>query len=515
MHIADHFPFSEFRQHQKETLDKIETALKTKKFVLVNAPTGSGKSVLAISIAKYFADTNILTTQRSLQDQYAETFPDLVVMKGKGNYPCAVDESMTCAKGPCKTNKSLQCADKELKFQECPFYIAVAEAQAAAVVLHNFASFMYQTRYAKLFEPREALIIDECHNVELMIMGFVSFKIYASALGYVIPMKERIEDYLAVMEDIKESIKGRISAIKNTAASAMTDRLLKHKLTEEIEDLEKTQLKIDFFLGQANDLDNWVFNTELDDNGDLKSLEIKPVFVSRFAREFLFNYGNKVVCMSATIEPVSFARSLGIDHNDITYIEVPSTFPKENRPIWRSYVGRINNKTIDTLMPAIVEKVRKCLAHYPDSKGIIHTHTYKISNAIKNAIPSNRLIFHGNGSGVSREEAIERHMMSPHPTVLVSPSMTEGLDLQGETGRWQLICKVPYGMLGDQQIATRSRKDPLWYQWCAVLAICQASGRVVRSASDHGETYIIDETFERLLSHHRKLFPTWFLEAIR
>lgn len=516
MDIVKHWPFATFRHHQKETLEKIGKALDTKDVVILGAPVGSGKSPIAIAIASAFDDAHILTTQKSLQAQYRKDFSDSIyIMQGKSNYPCAKDSSLTCAKGPCKSNHHLKCADKEQKFDECPFYMAVAEAWSSPIILHNFASFLYQTRYAKLFEPRSVLIIDEAHNVEAALMDFISFRVNAKSIGYAIPMKERIEDYIEVLKDVKDSISGRLEITKVAFMSA--DKLMREKMAEEIEDLEKTGMKLAFFLTQAEDLGNWVFDYGLDNNGDLEWLEMKPIFVSKFAGEFLFRFGTKLVVMSATISPETFCKSLGIPAEKVFHMEIPSTFPVENRPIFRTYVGKINNRTLDFMLPGIAEKVTKALKHYPDSKGIIHTHTYKISNYIKENVSDrhHRLIFHGNGSGVSREEAIQQHLMSSKATVLVSPGMTEGIDLVGDLCRWQIMCKVPFLYMGDKQVKARMDKDMLWFQYSAILTIAQASGRGVRSAEDHAEFFILDETFERLYKNFRKHFPQWFCEAVR
>jgi Rad3-related DNA helicase len=58
-------------------------------------------------------------------------------------------------------------------------------------------------------------------------------------------------------------------------------------------------------------------------------------------------------------------------------------------------------------------------------------------------------------SAEGRQAALEEHLMRPEPTVLLTPSMTEGLDLVDDLARWQVICKLPYPYLGDPQVAAR------------------------------------------------------------
>ena len=80
-------------------------------------------------------------------------------------------------------------------------------------------------------------------------------------------------------------------------------------------------------------------------------------------------------------------------------------------------------------------------------KKIINHH--KISNHIIENIKSKRLLTHDSNN---RDEILNKHIHSKKPTVLISPSMEEGVDLKGDKSRFQIICKIPYTYLGDQLI---------------------------------------------------------------
>ena len=176
-------------------------ALETKNVILLNAPVGSGKSPLAVTIARAFRDAYIITTQKSLQDQYAKDFKDIFIMKGKSNYPCSLDPSNGCDRGLCRTDKKLPCFIQ--KKSECPYYVELKKAMSAEIVLHNFSSFLYQAKYLpKYTQKRKVVIIDEAHNIEKILMNFVSFKISARAIEYIIPKKETIEEYIQVLRNI-------------------------------------------------------------------------------------------------------------------------------------------------------------------------------------------------------------------------------------------------------------------------------------------------------------------------
>ncbi|MEJ2667469.1 MAG: DEAD/DEAH box helicase family protein [Deinococcales bacterium] len=81
------FPFASFRSGQREALDAARQAFADgKRFVVVEAPTGLGKSAIAVALAREAGASYILTAQKVLQDQYTRDFPELSLMKGRSNY---------------------------------------------------------------------------------------------------------------------------------------------------------------------------------------------------------------------------------------------------------------------------------------------------------------------------------------------------------------------------------------------------------------------------------------------
>lgn len=142
------------------------------------------------------------------------------------------------------------------------------------------------------------------------------------------------------------------------------------------------------------------------------------------------------------------------------------------------------------------------LDEHQDEKGIIHCHTYKIARYLKYNIKSrkyaNRILIH---DSQNRDAVLQKHMNSKEPTVLLSPSMTEGVDLKGDLSRFQIICKVPYPYLGDPIIRKRMSKNSKWYPMKAAMSIVQACGRSVRTVDDTAVTYILDSDWS---SFYRK-----------
>ena len=116
---------------QDYIISEIEEAIaQNKKFIIINAPTATGKSYIAKTIANFSDDptpgfvnacnsyqiydsedpqvsdedlepfgTAILTVTKSLQDQYTEFFEDGDALKGKSNYTCAINDMYNCDGG--------------------------------------------------------------------------------------------------------------------------------------------------------------------------------------------------------------------------------------------------------------------------------------------------------------------------------------------------------------------------------------------------------------------------------
>lgn len=536
--FREDFPFDEPREQQVKAITSGIDALinSDKRFFVLEAGTGVGKSAIGLTIAANASKSMMreegfapgayyLTTQKILQQQYVDDFGRtqhaMRDLKSSSNYTCSHHGNVSCG----ESMRALKVADKSSAFfqsciRNCVYKKAKQDFIDGRHGITNFSYFLAETQYAGKLEPRDVLVIDECHNIEGELSKFIEVSISEAFVERVLKKKipnvrtqhqalmwikneylPELKTYFAVLERKIEKLIGGKQKLEQF-----------EKLARQVEIIDKHICKIERFLKVYSN-DNWVFNDVPSGYKTSRKLEFKPIDVSPFAEGMLYRMGRKVVMMSATIlDGDSFCKSLGIPRDQVEFISIPSPFPVENRPIMFFPIGKMNAASIDSTLPRLAEAVKSILEQHKGEKGIIHAHTFKIANYLKKNIRSNRLLIHDSSN---RDEMLSKHINSPKPTVLISPSMTEGVDLKDDASRFQIICKVPYPYLGDKLVKKRMYKWKWWYPLQTAKKIVQSVGRSIRNEDDHAVTYILDEDWDRFYSRNSGIFPKGFKDALK
>jgi Rad3-related DNA helicase len=284
------------------------------------------------------------------------------------------------------------------------------------------------------------------------------------------------------------------------------------KIAKTFEMLSGHVEKMKMFL-ESYDKDNWVMEQVQGEGRAKRKFVFRPIDVSPWAQKYLFRCGQKVLMMSATIlNKNAFCDNLGIKREEAAFISIPSPFPVENRLVHYFPVGKMSAKEIDKTLPKLAEIVREIVNQHKGQKGIIHCHSYKIAHYLKKNIRSRRLLMH---NSENRDQILKEHEISNKATVLLSPSMSEGVDLKGDLSRFQILCKVPYPYLGDPIVKKRMNKRATWYPLQTAKTIVQSVGRSVRSSDDTATTYILDQDWARFYWRNKQYFPKDFQKALR
>ena len=532
-----YFPHAKPREEQVEAINFALHAFynSNKKYVIVEAGTGVGKSAVGLTVAKYIAATMMstdahtsgayfLTTQKILQDQYTKDFSStpggMYSIKSSSNYSCKFVKGNSCA----ESLQSIRGVDKKSPFFKactfnCNYRKAKDEFLKSKAGVTNFPYFLAETSYSGKITPRELLVVDEAHNTAEELSKFVEVTLSERFSKQVLKVEMPvINTQLQALNWVKD-----IYSVKLFSHTRHIEKMLgkyadlRDKIQEfaglakQFDMLDKHTCKLRRFL-ELYEKDNWVVNVIPADGRSGRKIEFKPIDVAPYAEPMLFRLGNKILCMSATILNVdAHCKMLGIPRDECEFISIPSPFPVKNRPIITCGIGSMSAKQIDNTLPQLVKAVKEILRAHPKEKGIIHCHTFKIANYIKRNIRSNRLLAH---DSTNREETLRKHLRASSPTVLLSPSMTEGVDLVDDASRFQIICKVPYPYLGDKLIRKKMNKWPWWYSLITAKTIVQATGRSIRNKDDTAVTYILDGDWDMFYSKNTRIFPRGFRDCI-
>ena len=532
-----HFPQGyDPNSSQVKLLKSIDDAFETgSKFVVCNAPTGSGKSFISKTLGNVAEESpdefrelvtsyaaykrtqsgytyqdecdemssfgcTALTITKALQDQYKELFKETDVVKGKSNYQCAVDERYPVDVAPCLHSANLK-ADCWAK-NKCPYYEARNKALVSQFNTLNYNMFFALPNHLK---KRQFLICDEASELEdQLVKEFtckIDYKFLARMDVDIRPLTKRMSA-VKWLTELQIDLTDKIDEIKDILAVKKTNnKKAILDLTTNMQRIMNLQSKVVLVT------DSWQ-ESEYVYEKDATGIIFMPLKVNKLAYR-LFDYADKVILMSATIiDPDNFCKSLGIE--DYKYVEAESTFDPKKAPIVCNPKYKLNYHTMDKYLPRIIKQVAEICNHHANDKGIIHSQNNNITAKLSTMLYGDRFLYRE--PGIKNEDILDKHMSSVDPTVLVSPSMSYGVDLKGDLAKFQIIIKAPFLPTKDVRIERMMKNDFDWYQNKMLSSLIQSCGRGIRSKKDTCITYILDGTIVDSILRSKHKLPKYFLE---
>ena len=219
--------------------------------------------------------------------------------------------------------------------------------------------------------------------------------------------------------------------------------------------------------------------------------------------KYLFRHAKNRVMLSATVGlKEAFDDNIGIkytEQKESVMNRIPSTFDFSKSPIYISEKYRMTYREKDASFPKLKEMTYKILDNHDRVKGIIQTGSYENAKRLYNEAPSKikmRLLLYENSK--EKDMLIKKHKESFN-TVLIGPSLNEGIDLPGDLCRFIIIFKIPYPQLQDKLVQAKMKVFPTWYKSKTSNCVIQGIGRGNRFKDDWCITYIIDGCFKELL----------------
>jgi Rad3-related DNA helicase len=523
--ILEYFPLPTPRPGQVQALNYVQdVTAKGFRDIVLECPTGTGKTALAATIAAWSRDNldidkkfqpggYILVQQKVLQDQIEAELNRLgsqtpaALIKASIEYDCP--QFKRCSVGM----MDRRCP--QISLGACSYKQAKGRFLTAPIAVTNYAYFFTERRYVGQVEARHVLILDESHNLSNTLLAQADLVVSGEKLSQFAPDLSEgelggirtLDDFLTWLEDdYLPSVEAQAEIL---AALCEED-----EGAREFNDISSHLLKIGAFMERAlADRKGWVFWSE--ENRDHITLTARPLDAAPYFHELVGTQSALRVYLSAYPGPKSiFCRELGLDPTRTAWMKQGSPFAPESRAVHLLGIGSMARKSQEATLPAAVRCLVKLAETYPD-RGLVHTHSYKLAEAAVAALQraglGDRVVYPKQAD--QRDEALARHAKQPG-AILISPSVGEGFDFRGDLARWQVVLKCPFGSLGSLHTVAKMERDPAWYQAETVKHLLQMCGRICRSSDDFGATYILDSDVDRVLREAGSYLPKWFKAAV-
>jgi Rad3-related DNA helicase len=525
--IESEFPAPSYRGAQETALQRIRAAFEDgNDVVLVRAPTGSGKSLLARAIAgcarrpgeaephqpvgAYYTTPQVSQLDDVAGDALLE---DLSIIRGKSNYKCILpgESDTPVDEAPCARERGYNCPVEH----RCPYFSDRAIASNRSIAAMTLAYFM-QTAGSDVFGQRDVVVIDEAHGLAEWAEMYATIELSPGWVPAAVwegtppPKIDGLRDAADYAERLEAACDRRLTELRSKAELDREQVAERDRLTDLIRELG-------WFVEDLRDTEStttWVVDQP---DGAGTAVTIKPMDPARYLHHTVWDRGTKFALLSATIlDKDAFCRGSGLDPANVALVDVPHTFPVENRSLYDTTQGKMTYEHRDETIPKIARLVVRLMQQHPEEKGLVHAHSYAIAERLREHLEN-----FGVGARVrghdsdNRDAALSGWTRSSGADVFVSVKMEEALDLNGDLCRWQVLCKAPYPNTRDSRVARRLEDGQWgWYYRTALRTVIQACGRVVRAPDDYGATYLADTSLLDLFERARHDMPDWFAEQV-
>lgn len=495
--------FTGFRPNQEQAI--FDAAASDRRFECINAPVGSGKSVIYMGIRGLLGGvTAILTSTKGLMAQLVREFPDLAEIKGQNNYRCVLEQPRTVYVDEGVCHVGVSCA---LKGGGCTYYDAYRAAIRAQAKVTNYSYWLTVHQHSEGLGPVDTLVMDEAHNAPDELADFLTIRITdrqidaflhrsrpsvdpASWASWAYGHRVRIEAKVYTM--IQEAMRwGKVNPM-------LLRTIKEHKAIVKL--LKIVEITKD---------STWIF----EDGGQFGDLTWSPVSVAPYG-ETLFQGIRKVILVSATVRPKTLDM-LGIPPEERNYREYPSTFARARRPVIHVPTVRMNFGATKLDLQTWLDRIDQIIGRRLDRKGIIHTVSYDRRDfLLRNSRFKAYMMTHQRRDTAA---VVAKFKLAPAPAILISPALSTGWDFPYEECEYQIIGKIGFPDHRTPLNAARAQIDRDYTSFVAVVDLVQAVGRGMRAADDRCETLVVDDVmaapwFRRKLS----LFaPRWFMESFQ
>ncbi len=481
------------RTDQLSTIQRILAS--NAQYIIVQAPTGSGKTAWAAYASQYLRTMAVVET-KSLQAQYQEQY-SFMPSYGRNNYLCADtgENAENCPNTSCHLS--------------CEYAIARRNTIQSPRVIINYAKYALDQRLTDQHNT-DILFLDEAHRLDDIVKDksaieikwdhkFIRLPPMSFPEGnHEISIKRGNEALAKIAWAIKEN-----EVVDSVGQPKSNTRIQWERLSRKVKTIRQ------FIALDANIAPNSWFYSSKDGKLTIKPLTAKHNFKK------IFNTAPKIVLMSATIgnNPKPLADALGID--DYEYIEIMGEFGPDMRPVYDLGAPSISYKSkpgdYDEQARLIVNAINNLPKHWTGLLGVkSKSQARELSNRL-NARSESAWFVTIPQSVTGTEHQLAWWEANRQPgTYLIHWAFWEGVDLGKDNVVG--ICKVPFGYAGDTYGKAAMDFNRSMYQQKPAWDCEQIAGRVRRGHDSHYGAnakkfvFIADGAYRRIRSRFSNAF---------
>lgn len=571
------FPFARYRAGQRELAQEIYLAIRDKRMVMAQAPTGTGKTLAALfpalkAMGEGLAERIFYLTARTTARQAAFDAlrplpcPHLRAIALYAREKCCPFEVPDCRPEVCHRARGyydrLPAALEAARAQGGPYD---GEAVRRLAEQHGLCPFEFSLDlslecdvivcdYNYLFDPRvrlqryaasgrrgQVLLIDEAHNLPGRARAMYSSRLCIRDIDAVrksIPRSRRKEPLYPALRALQKALEeaamqGEIpraeKELRQDLVSLCEEALCALRVSDAANPAAASRLSLDLAGFVYHAARYGADNALLFEGG--KSARTVTLFCADASTRTaeVLRRSRSAVLFSATLTPLPFYRALCGVAEGSPCVTLHSPFPPDNLlvlhlPVSTRYQAR--ERTLPRVVSAIAalalsRENGNFIAFFP-SYAYLAQAAQGLSEAL--AGKAELLVQRADLTEAEREDFLSH--FSPHPQgrLLALCAMggvfAEAVDLPADRLCGAAVVGVGLPQVGVERETLRARYDEVYgdgyayaYVYPGMGRVLQAAGRVIRSEHDRGALLLIDDRYAA--DPYRQLLPPeWTLDRV-